>query len=78
MPDNANYKNHTKHDIRVIIVSALYDKGVAALGYVTESVGLDKRTLIEEMGKYGVPVLKLTEKDVKDMIKNAKIRARAR
>ena len=67
-----------EHDIRIIIASALYDKGNIALGYAAESVGFDKRTLIENMGKYEVPVLKLNDEDIKRAIENGKRRAKSK
>ena len=75
LPDNC-HKDFTEFDVKIVLASALYDKGVVALGYAAESVGLDKRTLIENMGKYEVPVLKMNKKDVNKVIENAKIRAK--
>jgi uncharacterized protein with GYD domain len=77
LPDYS-YKNFTEHDVKIVIASALYDKRIAALGYAAESVGLEKRTLIEEMGKFDVPVLKLTDKDIERAITNGKKRAKER
>ena len=77
LPDNCINK-YTEDDVKIVIASALYDKGVVALGYAAESVGLDKRTLIENMGKYDVPVLNLSKYDVNKVIENAKRRANAR
>ena len=74
LPDNC-YKKFTEHDVKVVVASALYDKGICALGYAAESVGFDKRTLIEDMGKFDVPVLKMSTDDVKKVIENAKRRA---
>jgi len=71
LPDNS-HKNFTEHDVKVVVASALYDKGICALGYAAESVGFDKRTLIEDMGKFDVPVLKMSRDDVKKVIENAK------
>ena len=59
-----------EHEIRVIVAPALYDKEVIALGYAAESVGLEKRTLIEEMGKYNVPVVKLNDVDIQRVLNN--------
>jgi len=61
-----------EQEIRIILASSLYDKGVIALGYAAESVGLEKRTLIEEMGKYNVHVLKLNDNDIQRILKNAR------
>jgi predicted HTH domain antitoxin len=77
LPDNS-YKNFTEHDIKIVLASALYDKHIVALGYAAESVGLDKRTLMEEMGKYGVTVLQFNEYDVERAIKNGERRAEER
>jgi predicted HTH domain antitoxin len=74
LPDNS-HKKFTEHDVKVVVASALYDKGICALGYAAESVGFDKRTLIEDMGKFDVPVLKMSTDDVKKVIENAKGRA---
>ena len=71
LPDNS-YKDYTEHDIKMIMASALYDKGVVAAGYAAESVGIEKYTFINEMGKYGVPVLKMTAEEVKRTVENAK------
>jgi hypothetical protein len=68
----------TEHQIKVILASALYDNDVTGTGYAAESVGLRKRELIEEMGEYGVPILKMTKEEVKRTIKNAKEWAKAR
>jgi predicted HTH domain antitoxin len=62
----------TEHQIKIILASALYDKGVTTLGYAAESVGFGKRELIEEMGEYGVPVVKMTADEVKMTVDNAK------
>jgi len=77
LPDNS-YKKFTEHDIKIVLASALYDKGITALGYAAESVGLTKRTLMEDMGKFDVPVLKYNSDDVERVIKNAERRAEAR
>ena len=53
-------KDFTERQIKLILASALYDKGVTGTGYAAESVGLEKRELIEEMGEYGVSVLNMT------------------
>ena len=71
LPDNS-YKNFTEHQIKIILASALYDKGVTGTGYAAESVGLGRRELIEEMGEYGVSVLNMTSEEVKRTIENAK------
>jgi len=75
LPDNS-HKNFTEHDVKVVVASALYDKGICALGYAAESVGFDKRTLIEDMGKFNIPVLKMNRDEVKRSIENAKRNAR--
>jgi predicted HTH domain antitoxin len=77
LPDNS-YKDYTEHDIKMIMASALYDKGVVAAGYAAESVGIEKYTFINEMGKYGVPVLNLSVNDAERIVENAKRRAKAR
>jgi len=77
LPDNS-YKNFTEHDVKIVVASALYDKGICALGYAAESVGFDKRTLMEDMGKFDVPVLKYNNDDIERVIENAKRRAKTR
>ena len=74
LPDNC-YKNFTEYDVKLCLASALYDKHICALGYAAESVGLDKRTLMENMGKFGVPVLQYTKDDVIRVLENAERRA---
>jgi len=77
LPDNS-YKNYTEHDIKMIIASSLYDKGIIALGYAAELAGMEKRTFIDEMGKYGVSVLNMNINDVERVVANAKKRAEER
>jgi len=64
LPDNC-YKDFSEEDVKLVLASALYDKGICALGYAAESVGFTKCFLIENMGKYGVPVLKYNKEDLK-------------
>ena len=77
LPENS-YGKFKEYEIKMILASALYDKGVVALGYAAESVGFDKRTFIENMGKYGVPILNLDNFDIKEVVENAKKRANLR
>jgi len=72
------YNKFNEQDTKIIIASALYDNNILGLGYAAESVGLDKRTLIENMGKFGVSPLKLNNDDAERIIKNAKKRASLR
>jgi len=76
LPDNC-HKKFNEHDVRIVLASALYDKGITALGYAAESVGLTKRALMEDMGKFDVPVLKYNNDDVERVIENANKRAEA-
>ena len=70
LPDNC-HKNFTEHDVKIVLASALYDKHITALGYAAESVGLDKRTLMEDMGKFDVPVLNYNKDDIERVLQNA-------
>ena len=77
LPENCCH-NHSEFDIKVLIGGILYDKGICALGYAAESVGLEKRTLIENMGKFGIPVLKMNVNQLKKGLENARKRANSK
>jgi hypothetical protein len=68
----------TEHDIKVCVAAALHDKDICALGYAAEAVGISKRELIEEMGKFGVIVCKMSVEDAERRADNAIQRAEAR
>jgi len=77
LPDNNN-NTYTEKDMKAVMASALYDKGICSLGYAAESVGLSYRELIEGMGKFGIPVLKMSKDEFEKGIENAKQRAKKR
>jgi hypothetical protein len=77
LPDNS-YKNFSEEDVKLVLASALYDKGIVALGYAAESVGFTKRFLIENMGKFDVSVLKIDKNEFKKGLENSKKRAESK
>jgi len=77
LPDNS-YKNFSEEDVKLVLASALYDKEIVALGYAAESVGFTKRFLIENMGKFNVPILKMNKNEFKKGLENARKRAESK
>ena len=72
------YKGFTEHDVKVCIASALHDKDICPLGYAAEAVGLDKYTVAEDMGKFGVVFNKMTVEDAEKRADNVLRRTEAR
>lgn len=65
-------KNFTEFDIKMIIGAALYNNNVTSTGKASEILGINRRTFLEEMGKYGAILINMDINELKRDIENAK------
>ncbi len=49
----------------------LYEQGKLSLGQAAELAGYSKRTFMELLGDYGVPIFNLTEEELVNDVQNA-------
>jgi len=68
IPDDIDLKDS---DFSRIIASKLYEDGILSSGQAAELAGLSKRTFIELLGSYGVPIFSKTLSDLESDISNA-------
>lgn len=59
-------------EAKMLIASHLYEKGKLSLGQAAELVGLSKRTFMELLGDYDVPILNYSSSDLDNDINNAR------
>jgi predicted HTH domain antitoxin len=57
----------------MIIGAALYNAGVTSTGKASEILGLDRRTFLDEMGKYGGVLMKMS---IEEVIRDCEIASR--
>ena len=55
----------------MLLATRLYEQGKLSLGQAAEMTGYSKRTFMELLGDYGVPVFALTEEELLNDVKNA-------
>jgi predicted HTH domain antitoxin len=58
-------------EITMALAAKLYEDGKPSLGQAEELVGLNKRTFMELLGKYGVSVFTYPASEVSNDIRNA-------
>ena len=60
-----------EREAKMLLASKLYEKGSLSLGQAAELVGYSKRTFMELLGTYEVPVFDYTEAELEKDIQNA-------
>lgn len=58
-------------ELKMIIAAQLYDRGQLAMGVAAALAGLDKRTFMERLGKYGVSIFNYPASDLEQDMRNA-------
>lgn len=58
-------------EAKMLLASRLYEKGKLTLGQASELVGLSKRTFMELLENYDVPIFNYPISDLDNDIKNA-------
>jgi predicted HTH domain antitoxin len=69
IPDTANV---SEIDAQILLAVKLFESKKLSLGKAAEVAGLSYRTFYELLAKYNVPIVTLTEEDVKMEIENAR------
>ena len=59
LPEDANLK-----DVKMLIAAALFKQGILSSGQAAEMAGITSRTLLEDVGKYGVSVFGKMDEDL--------------
>jgi predicted HTH domain antitoxin len=67
VPDMANL---SQTDAQILFAIKLFEAKKLSLGKAAEVAGLSYRTFYELLIRYGVPVVSMTEEDVKEEIAN--------
>ena len=68
IPDTANI---SQTDAQILFAMKLFETDKLSLGKAAEVAGLSYRSFYELLVLYGIPVIKMTEEDVKWEIENA-------
>ena len=68
VPDTANV---SQTDAQILFAMKLFEAEKLSLGKVAEVAGLSYRTFYELLVRYGIPVVTMSEEDVKWEIENA-------
>ena len=68
IPDMANL---TQTDAQILFAIKLFEAEKLSLGRAAEVAGLSYQTFHELLIRYGVPIVKMTEEEVKQEIANA-------
>ena len=58
-------------DLKIMLAAKLYETELLSLGQAADLAGLSKRTFIELLGKYGVPLFSQNIDELKADIENA-------
>ncbi|MBL0128042.1 MAG: UPF0175 family protein [Flavobacteriales bacterium] len=58
-------------ELMMMLAAQLYDRGQLAMGHAATLAGLDKRTFMERLGKYGVSVFNYPASDLEQDMRNA-------
>jgi len=67
VPDMVNL---SQTDAQLLLAMKLFEVGRLSLGKAAEVAGLSYRTFYELLARYGVPVVTLTDEDIKREIEN--------
>lgn len=68
LPDTINIE---ASEVKILLASKLYEKGIASIGQAAQISQLSKRTFMEILGHYQVSVLNYPAEDIKDDFYNA-------
>jgi len=68
VPDAANL---SQTDAQILFAIKLFESEKLSLGKAAEVAGLSYRTFYELLGRYDIPIVNLTNEDVKQEIMNA-------
>lgn len=66
LPDSVQL---SEFEIKMTLAARLYENGTLSGGQAAELAGVSKRTFIELLGKYGVPVFGYDAEEVEEDIK---------
>ncbi len=55
----------------MLLATRLYEQGKLSVGQAAELAGYSKRTFMELLGDYGVPIFTLTEEELVNDVQNA-------
>jgi predicted HTH domain antitoxin len=69
VPDAANI---SETDAQLLFAMKLFESGKLPLGKAAEVAGLSYRAFYELLGRYGVPMVTMTEEDVRWEIEHAR------
>jgi len=58
-------------ELKMMLAAQLYDRGQLAMGLAAALAGLDKRSFMERLGKYGVSVFNYPASDLEQDLRNA-------
>lgn len=58
-------------ELKMMLAAQLYDRGQLAMGIAAALAGLDKRTFMERLGKYGVSIFNYPASDLEKDMRNA-------
>jgi len=58
-------------ELKMMLAAQLYDRGQLAMGLAAALAGLDKRSFMERLGKYGVSVFNSPASDLEQDLRNA-------
>ncbi|MBK6484882.1 MAG: UPF0175 family protein [Chitinophagales bacterium] len=61
-----------EQELSFFLAAKLYEQRMLSMGRAAEMAGLDKRTFIENVGKYGVSIFNYTVEELKEELENAK------
>lgn len=61
----------TEKEVVLMLAALLYKDGRLSAGHAADFAGVDKRTFIESLGKYGVSFMNFEASEVEQDIRNA-------
>lgn len=61
-----------EQELSFFLAAKLYEQRMLSMGRAAEMAGVDKRTFIENVGKYGVSIFNYTAEELKEELENAK------
>ena len=61
-----------EQELSFFLAAKLYEQRMLSMGRAAEMAGVDKRTFIENAGKYGVSIFNYTAEELKEELQNAK------
>lgn len=61
-----------EQELSFFLAAKLFEQRMLSMGRAAEMAGVDKRTFIENAGKYGVSIFNYTAEELKEELQNAK------